>query len=754
MIRYAAMFILLLAPTASANARAPQSERSPVAEILWDSWGVPHIYAKTDEGAFRAFGYAQMESHGNLLLRLFAEARGRGAEFYGRAYVDSDRAVKTMGTYDLAQRWLGEQSPTFRRYLNAFAAGVNQYARENPDKLDSAGKAILPITAVDILAHTTREFYSFVDALTDCSSALPPAVPLGSSGDAWANPESGKSSGNFGTNIWAIAPSHSTNGHAMLLSNDHLPWTDETLFYEAQITAPGYSVYGSTPVGWPVLSTGSFNNSHGWTLSVNTSDGCTLYTLTPEGNGYRFDGRKRSFETEHETIKVKQVDGGIKEIPLIVRHAVQGPVEEVDGELTAIRMAGIQASSYPGVLEEFWEMGRAHDLAEFQHALRRMQLPMFNVMYADSSGHIMVKYLGLVPVRPKGDWAFWSKPVSGDTSSLVWTRMLPYDDLPAVIDPPSGWVQNSNSAPWYMTEPFLNPAKYPAYISPSPATPDGWPNLREQRGLRMITQSTKLSFAQLLTDKLSTHSGLADRVLDDLISAARQSNDQNAKEAANVLQGWDRDFNSDSRGAELFFIWMLQLTRHGNVSEIFRQPFSLKHPLDTPRGLKDPRRAVQALGTAAVRLRQIAGRLDVPWGELNRLHRGMFDFPGNGATGDDLGVFRVIQYSPWKDHEFQAVGGDTFIAIVEFSNPIKAKVLLTYGNSSNPHSPYFGDQLGLTARNRWRKPWLTRAEIEKHLEHRTVFYGNGNVRHLSAGTSAGYLTGRLHGASAAHRGVD
>jgi acyl-homoserine-lactone acylase len=121
---------------------------------------------------------------------------------------------------------------------------------------------------------------------------------------------------------------------------------------------------------------------------------------------------------------------------------------------------------------------------------------------------------------------------------------------------------------------------------------------------------------------------------------------------------------------------------------------------------------------------------------LNRLQRGRFDFPGNGATGDDLGVLRVIQYSPWKGRKFRGVGGDTFIAIVEFSNPIKAKVLLTYGNSSNPNSPHFGDQLGLTARKQWREPWLTRAEIERHLEYRTTFYGDGRVGNLPVGKSS------------------
>ena len=724
MTRYAVLWVFLLVPVAVANAQTPRSLQPQRAEILWDSWGVPHIYASTDEDAFRAFGYAQMVSHSNLLLRLIAEARGHAAELYGESYLQSDIAVRTMGTYAIARRWLTQQTPQFQRDLEAFAAGVNEYAKYNRDKLSPAGRAILPVTAVDSLAHTTRDTYAFVSVISGCSAALSPGLPLGSSGDAWADPKPNQVGDNFGTNIWAIAPAHSANGYAMLLSNDHLPWTDETLFYEAQITAPGYSVYGSTLVGWPVLSTGSFNDSHGWTLSVDTLDGCDLYSLTPDGDGYEFDGRKRSFEIQNDTIKVREPNGGIKAVPLVIRRAIQGPVATMNGKQTAIRVAGLQVSSYAGMLDEFWQMGKTHNLKEFENVLRRMQLPMFNVMYTDRDGNIMVKYLGLVPRRPTGDWAFWSKPVRGDTSSLVWDQMLSYDELPEVIDPPSGWVQNSNSAPWYMTEPFLRSNGYPRYLSPSSAIPDGWPNLREQQGLRMITQDSKLSFEQLLNDKLSTHSGLADRVLNDLTAAAKKSNDSNVEQAADVLEKWDRSFEQDSAGAELFYIWMLQSTEHGDISDIFREPFDLRRPLDTPRGLKNPARAAEVLGSAAIRLRQIAGRLDVPWGELNRLHRGKFDFPGNGASGDELGVFRVIEYAPWKYGKFEAVGGDSFIAIVQFSNPIEARVLLPYGNSSNPDSPHFGDQLELMSQKTWRRPWMTRAEIEKHLEARTILVGD------------------------------
>jgi acyl-homoserine-lactone acylase len=122
----------------------------------------------------------------------------------------------------------------------------------------------------------------------------------------------------------------------------------------------------------------------------------------------------------------------------------------------------------------------------------------------------------------------------------------------------------------------------------------------------------------------------------------------------------------------------------------------------------------------------------VPWGDLYRLRRGKFDLPGNGA-GDLLGSFRVLEYQPTKDGRFAAIGFDNFIAAVEFSTPIRAKVLLTSGNSSDPDLPHYGDQLVLSAKKQLREAWLTREEIEKHLESHTLFDEGGKV--VSQGAS-------------------
>src|SRR4028119_975700 len=125
-------------------------------EILWDSWGVPHVYGKDAEGLFQAFGWAQMQSHGDLILRLYGQARGQAAEYFGEKYLDSDKYVRTMGIPRRATQWYEAQNPTMRGYLDAFAAGINTYAKEHADQINDEVEQVLPVSGVDVLAHVQR----------------------------------------------------------------------------------------------------------------------------------------------------------------------------------------------------------------------------------------------------------------------------------------------------------------------------------------------------------------------------------------------------------------------------------------------------------------------------------------------------------------------------------------------------------------------------------------------------------------------
>ncbi len=659
-------------------------------EILWDTYGVPHIYGKDDQSAFYAFGWAQMQSHGDLLLRLYGQARGHAAEYWGEEYLESDRWVLSMGVPERAGTWYKAQNPTFRKYLDAFAAGINAYADQNPNLIDDRVEVVLPVNGEDVMAHLHRVLnFTFV---------VDPGPVFDLS----------KQKLQAGSNGWAIAPSHSASGKAMLLANPHLPWSDLFLWYEAQITAPGIDAYGATLVGIPVLAI-AFNNNLGWTHTVNTYDGWDLYELALAENGYRFDGKVRQFVSKTLPLKVKQKDGSVQEQPLVVKSSIHGPViNEKNDKAIALRVAGLDR---PGVLQQWWDMARAKNLNQFETALKRLQLSMFTVMYADREGHIMHLFNGQVPVRQEGDFAYWRGVIPGDTSKTLWTKIHPYQDLPRVVDPKSGWLQNTNDPPWTTTFPTAIKADdYPSYMAPR------FMDFRSQRSVKMLAEDDKISFDEMIAYKHSTRMEMADRLLDDLIPAARKYGKDLGQKAANVLETWDRQANADSRGAVLFAFWVQKL----DLDKTFSKPWSEDSPRTTPDGLANPESAVTTLEAVAAEIEKTYGTIDVPWGDVFRLRYGNIDLPGNGGA-DPLGIFRSLYFSPESDGKFKSELGDSYVAAIEFSNPVRAMALTSYGNATQPGSPHIGDQLNMFAKKKLRPVWRDRDHILAHLEARKVF---------------------------------
>ena len=635
-----------------------------------------------------------MQSHGNLILRLYGQARGRAAEYWGEKYTESDRWVLTMGVPDRARSWYDAQNSNFRKDLDAFAAGINAYAREHGDLIDDEVEVVLPIKGEDLLAHEQRILnFQFV---VNESSAESLTKNLAGEGKT------------LGSNAWAIAPSRSTSGNAMLLANPHLPWSDFFLWYEAHLNAPGMNAYGATLVGIPVLAI-AFNDNLGWTHTVNTHDGWDAYKLTLVDGGYRFDGKVEPFQTQEFDLKVKQNDSSLRSEKLLVRRSIHGPiVTEKDGKALALRVVGLDR---PGVLEQWWDMARATNFAEFETALKRVQLPMFTVMYADRFGHIMHLFNGQVPVRSQGDFKYWSGVIPGDTSATLWTKMHPYQDLPRVVDPASGWLQNANDPPWTTTFPVAIAANnYPPYMAPR-----GPMYFRAQRSAKMLDEDKQISFEEMIEYKHSTRMELADRILDDLIPAARKYGDKLARQAADVLAAWDRFADAESRGAVLFSFWF----EDTDFNSMFSIPWNENSPRTTPDGLADPQSAAKLLSTAAAKVMAAYGKLDVAWGDVYRLRSHRVDLPANGGAGG-LGIFRVLNFTSEPDGRFKSIDGDSFVAAIEFSQPVRAMALTSYGNSTQPNSVHSGDQLPLFARKKLRPVWRSRREILDHLASRQV----------------------------------
>ncbi len=664
-----------------------RAQKDP-SEILWDTYGVPHIFSQSAEEMYYAFGWAQMHNHADLILKLYGQARGRASEYWGEKYVESDRQILLFELPDHAARNNNRLNEPYKTYLDAFVQGINDYAEENPGEISDIYKKVLPVSAVDVTAHVLRvvclEFLAYDDL-----NAI-------------------KSSFSKGSNAIAIASTRSASGNAMLVTNPHLPWFDLYLWFESHLVSPGFNAYGITLVGAPTLSM-AFNQNLGWAFTVNTMDGCDRYDLKLKDGGYLLDGKVTEFLKKKQTIRVLQTNGSYLEQPVEFHYTLHGPVIEAGkGKACALRIVGLDNS---GIFEEYHKMAAATNLTEFESALRMLQNPMFNIIYADKGGNIMYLFNGNIPKRPSGDYAFWKGSVDGTKSAFIWKSIHPYDDLPKVTNPPAGFIQNCNDAPWVCTwPPVLDPTKYPDYMAPQTMY------LRPQRAVNMIKDNHSITFDQLIGYKLNTGIEAADRFLDDLLAAVERYPDSVALEAATVLKAWDRKTDAESKGAILFTKWMDILDYR-----IFASPWDPKNPVTTPDGLKDPKRAVELLIKAAGDVQKKYGALDVTWGSIHRFRMNDLDFPANGGP-EKYGIFRTIGYMNDSDSKERAISGDTYVAVIEFGTPVKAMVLLGYGNATQPGNKHIGDQLELLSQKKLRPALLARKDILANLEKKSIIH--------------------------------
>jgi acyl-homoserine-lactone acylase len=330
-----------------------------------------------------------------------------------------------------------------------------------------------------------------------------------------------------------------------------------------------------------------------------------------------------------------------------------------------------------------------------------------NFTYADRAGNIFYVWNAALPDYPHphpGDSI--ATPVS--RSGQVWSRLVPWDSLPQLLNPKGGFIHQENDPPHFtsLLQP-LDSARLPATV-PGPSL-----SLRSQLALDLLTRATKkLTLEDVIRLKHSYRMLLADRVKGDLLAAIRAAGDTALDEASRVLVHWDNTAAPDSRGGVLFEAWWRRYRPAGTRNEqTYAVLWSKQEPTTTPRGLADPARTITALRAAIPQVRQRHGSLDVPWGEVHRVRAGGKDVPVGGCGGD-LGCFRVLQFQDQPDGKRAVRGGDGWVLAVEFSDVPKAYSVLGYGNSNLPGSPWNGDQAELFARGDLKRVAFTAADID------------------------------------------
>jgi acyl-homoserine-lactone acylase len=677
--------ILLLALLASPALLAQGTGLAKHVIIRRDTYGVPHILGETEEAAAFAHGFVTAEDHIGVLARLLLRAKGEQAAQFGPEYSADDLRVQELGIYQLAHDRFSELPPLTQLILDAYADGYNFYLKQHADRAPEWAK---PITGMDVLAHTRYVLLvEFGLNLRDRSNAVMEQK---------------------GSNVWALGRGRTGSGRGILLANPHLLWKDSSIFQEVHIRVPGrINVSGATLIGFPVVAIG-FNEHLGWSHTVNqirTDDVYELILDPKDHSRYQYEGSWLPLKAKRFSIRVK-TSSGMEVRPSTRMWSHYGPVIRFEGD-----RAYSQKSANLDIVDaitEWQRMGKSKSLAEFRAALNMQSLPMFNVAYADREGNVLYLYNGRIPIRPAG--YNWAGVMPGNTSESEWYGLHPVSELPQLLNPPNGYVQNCNDAPWYVNlHHFLEARKFPDYIGGSEL------QMRGQLSMQMLEASTEATLDQIIRNKFNEKLLLADRVKAELIAMARESKagGTDLAEAASVLQDWDNRASTESRGAMLFVQWWDEYER--NARPIFKTTWNAKAPLSTPSGIGDTRHALTALLLAARTLRDQYGSLEVRWGDVHRLRRGVVDVPLGGAASA-YGAFRVISYRRDKDGKLVGVGGDSYVLAVEFTEMPIAYSIVAYSGSSDPQSPHFADQSEQFARGRLKRAWFSEEDIERHLE--------------------------------------
>ena len=684
------IYILLLALSCLIGCEPPEKTISEN-EILWDTYGIPHIYATSDNDLYYMSAWGQMKNHGNLILKLYGEARGTSAEMWGEGF-EVNKALHHLGLYGQLQPAYNNLAPKYQEMLQSFAAGINAYAEKNSDELDEKYKKVLPVTPYDIIAHGFRVVnYEFLIRGTFLSNQ--------------------KIEG--GSNSWALSGNKTATGNAMLVANPHLWWSDLFLWHEQQFTTNQYNMYGATLIGNPAIILG-FNDHVSWTHTVNTIDNTDLFEIKIKDDTYLLDGEYLPFEEHSYIIKELQKDGTLKASEFTRKSTRHGIViKETENTALAIRFAHM--NDITPLIEQYDLMTRAKNLDDMKNALALRQMPFLNTVYADKDGNIMHHFGGLVP-KKNGDWNKWQGIVSGDSSADIWTDYYESDELPVVVNPPSGWLQNANDPPYVNTLPtVLDPDDFASHIAPNNM------RFRPQRAARLMNEEDSISFDRLVELKHDNKAELALRLHDDLLALKDQTSDSLVLAAIDVMTKWDGSFDANSLGAMFFMefanTWASEeRTSPYRLSALLKDPWSFKDPINSPDGFVNSDEMIDVIRKAAQNHLVKYPSLEIPYGDYYKLKMGDLEYPGTGGP-QHLGVFRIMMSTrPSEEKVTYANFGDTFVLVIEMGEQITAKGLLTYGNSSDPENEHYGDQLEMFSKNELRNIWFKRSDQEANLE--------------------------------------
>ena len=711
---------LLCLAVACSRAAAPSltevarwEERAARVTITRDDWGIPHVHGPTDADAVFGMVYAQAEDDFNRIEVNYLNALGRLAEAEGEAAVWSDLRMRLFIDEDTLRALYGGADSSMRSLMEGWADGLNYFLHTHAEVRPRVLARFEPWMALafsegsiggDIESVGLRGLRRLYGGDTAAVAELPlrPRGPSGSNG-------------------FAVGPSRSASGKALLLINPH------TSFFfreELQMTSDeGLNAYGAVTWGQFFVYQG-FNDRAGWMHTSSNNDAIDEYAVTVDSSAtgwtYRFGTETRPVRTRTVTLRVRQGDTLATRI-FTVHATHQGPVVRAEGG----RWIAVRLMNDPlNALTQSWSRTKARTLAEFRATMERHTNSSNNTVYADADGHIAYFHANFVPRRNAR--LDWTKPVDGNDPATEWQGIHTVDESPNVFDPKGGWIQNTNNWPFSAAGPESPRARdYAPYFEGGEGE-----NARGLHAIEVLSRERAFTLDKLIAAAYDPHLIAFDALVPALVRdhAALPARDvQRARLAGPValLRDWDRRSGEASQATTLAVLWgeaLASLARSDEEAE--------GAPLLTylARGAR-PAMRLAALDSAVAQLTRDFGGWQVPWGEVNRFQRvtgaivqpfadSMPSIPVGFTSSrwGSLASFQARRYPGTK--RMYGTSGNSFVAVVEFGDSVRARAVTAGGLNSVPGSPHFNDQAERYATGALRPVYFWPAELEGHVERR------------------------------------
>jgi acyl-homoserine lactone acylase PvdQ len=685
--------------------------------IIRDTWGVPHIYSKTDADVVFGLLYAQCEDDFRRVEMNYIEKLGRMAELRGAAALVNDLYIRliidsaeAVADYRKSPAWL-------KKLMNAYADGINYFLHTHP----SVKPALLhrfepwfPLMWTDgsIGAISTGD----VSAKEVGSLYLDGAEPLGAlaeePGERWT-----------GSNGFAIGPSKTLSGNAILYINPHV-----TFYFRPEVHAvseEGLNVYGAVTWGQFFIYQG-FNEHCGWMHTSTAVDVSDMYIeniiRTNDRFVYEYDKSEKPVTQRVITLRYK-VGDSLQARSVTGYFTHHGPVmAKRKGQWISVRSYNRSLTS----LIQSWQRTKSTGFESFKKSMELRTNTSNNTLFADDKGNIAYWHGNYVPRRdPSTDWA---KTVDGTTSSTEWNGLHTLDEIVHVYNPASAWIQNCNSTPFTVSG-SSSPKKerYPVYMAP-----DG-ENFRGINAARVLSRENRFTIDKTIAAgydlTLTAFQILVPALLNAFEKDIRPGDSLHAllTEPIAVLKQWDYRCGENSIATTLAVDWGRQLmpaiqrTRidEGDADQVAKtKKFAA--------GASAQELAVPLL-VAVRQLEKTFGKWRIPWGEINRYQRLTNDveerFDDNqpslpvGFASAQWGMLASYNSRTFAGtNKRYGFSGNSFVAAVEFGKKVKAKSVLAGGVSGDPSSKHFADQALLYTKGQFKDVLFYKEDVLKNAE--------------------------------------